>query len=61
MPQLVARLHAEMPRVELALSTNALLLAPIAVELRRAGVDSINISIDTLDPADFSARRGAET
>ena len=58
-PQLVARLHAEMPRVELALSTNALLLAPIAAELRRAGIDSINISIDTLDPADFRrATRG---
>lgn len=52
-PQLVARLHAEMPQAELALSTNGLLLAPIAGELRRAGIQSINISIDTLDVAAF--------
>lgn len=53
LPQLVARLHAQLPRVELALSTNALLLARSAIELRRAGIDSINISIDSLEPESF--------
>ncbi len=53
LPRLVARLREEMPQVELALTTNGLLLAPIAAELRRAGIDSINISIDTLDAAAF--------
>ena len=42
-----------MPQAELALSTNGLLLQPIAAELRRAGIQSINISIDTLDAAAF--------
>jgi len=53
LPRLVARLRGEMPQVELALTTNGLLLAPIAAGLRRAGIDSINISIDTLDAAAF--------
>jgi cyclic pyranopterin phosphate synthase len=53
LPQLVARLRAQMPRVELALSTNALLLARLAAELRRAGIDSINISIDSLEPEGY--------
>jgi cyclic pyranopterin phosphate synthase len=52
-PQLVARLRTELPGAELALSTNGLLLAPIARQLRAAGIDSVNISIDTLDAADF--------
>ena len=53
LPQLVARLRGEMPHVELALTTNGLLLAPIAADLRRAGMDSLNISIDTLDAEGF--------
>ena len=50
LPQLVARLRARMPQVELALTTNALLLARSAADLRRAGIDSINISVDSLEP-----------
>ncbi len=53
LPQLVSRLRAQMPQVELALSTNALLLARSAAELRCAGIDSINISIDSLQPESF--------
>jgi cyclic pyranopterin phosphate synthase len=53
LPQLIARLRGELPHVEMALTTNGLLLAPIAADLRRAGLDSINISIDTLDAAGF--------
>ena len=38
------------PGVEsLGLSTNATLLAPVAERLRRAGIDSVNVSLDTLD------------
>src|SRR5262245_13604993 len=33
---------------EISLSTNALLLAPMAAELRAAGLDRVNISLDTL-------------
>jgi cyclic pyranopterin phosphate synthase len=37
----------------LGLSTNATLLAPAARKLRDAGIDSINISLDTLDPEEY--------
>jgi len=53
LPQLVARLRDRMPQAELALTTNGLLLARSAVELRRAGIDSINISVDSLDPETY--------
>jgi GTP 3',8-cyclase len=34
----------------LAMTTNGTLLAPLARRLRAAGLDSVNISLDTLDP-----------
>jgi cyclic pyranopterin phosphate synthase len=45
---------------ELALSTNGHLLEELAVDLKRAGVDRLNISLDTLDAARFHhiTRRG---
>jgi len=45
---------------DLALSTNGHLLADLARPLREAGVDRLNVSVDTLDPARFTAitRRG---
>ncbi len=46
---------------ELAVTTNGSLLPAMAADLRRAGVDRLNISLDTLRPDRFSAitRRGA--
>ena len=38
---------------EVAMTTNALLLARKAQEYRNAGLDRVNVSIDTLDPARF--------
>lgn len=38
---------------ELCLTTNALLLNRYAKDLREAGVDRLNISLDTLDPAKY--------
>lgn len=38
----------------LGLSTNGTLLAPLASRLRAAGVDSVNISLDTLDPDTYA-------
>ena len=38
---------------EVAMTTNALLLGRLAGDLRAAGLDRVNISIDTLDPAKF--------
>ena len=40
---------------ELSMTTNALLLGRIAADLAEAGLDRVNISIDTLDPDRFKA------
>jgi GTP 3',8-cyclase len=39
----------------LAMTTNGTLLAPLARELAEAGLDSVNVSLDTLDPARYRA------
>ncbi|HOX12621.1 MAG TPA: radical SAM protein [Spirochaetia bacterium] len=39
----------------LGMTTNGTLLAPVAEELRARGLDSVNVSLDTLDPGRFSA------
>jgi len=39
---------------EVCLTTNATLLAPIAKQLKQAGVKRINISLDTLDPEKYT-------
>lgn len=49
----------DLPGVQtLGLSTNGLLLAGLAVPLRRAGLRSVNISLDTLDPAAYRRLTG---
>lgn len=40
---------------EVALTTNGLLLADKAIELKRAGLDRINVSLDTINPELFEA------
>jgi GTP 3',8-cyclase len=55
LPVLV-RLLAAVPGIEdLALSTNGVLLAPIAEELRAAGLHRVNISLDSLRPERIAA------
>jgi len=39
---------------DLAMTTNAALLAPLAKELKAAGLKRVNISLDTLDPKKFA-------
>lgn len=39
---------------ELVLTTNGVLLENMAVDLREAGIDRINISLDTLDPEKYT-------
>lgn len=54
------RMLSSIPGIDdIALSTNAVLLAPIADELRAAGVSRVNISLDSLRPerVDAIARR----
>ena len=59
LPQLVDMLAAVPGIEDIALSTNAVLLAPVARRLRDAGVSRVNISLDSLLPerADAIARR----
>ncbi len=52
-PQLVQRLKSIDGIKDLALTTNAVLLQGLAQELRDAGLDRLNISLDTLDEESF--------
>jgi cyclic pyranopterin phosphate synthase len=40
---------------KLAMTTNGTLLAPVAAELKALGLDSVNVSLDTLDPVRYRA------
>ena len=59
LPELVRQLAAIPQLTDIALSTNAVLLAPVAEELRAAGINRVNISLDSLRPEriDAIARR----
>jgi cyclic pyranopterin phosphate synthase len=58
LPELVERL-ARIPGIEdLALTTNASLLASKAVALRKAGLHRLTVSLDALDPGIFRALSG---
>ncbi|HEY2623891.1 MAG TPA: GTP 3',8-cyclase MoaA [Dyella sp.] len=60
--ELVGRLRSIAGITDLALTTNGVLLARHAKELREAGLDRVTVSLDTLDPALFhrmSGGRGA--
>lgn len=50
LPSLVRMLRAVPGVEELALTTNATLLAPVAGELAAAGLDRVNVSLDSLRP-----------
>ena len=50
---IVAAATALAPRPEVSLTTNAIGLARVAPALAEAGLDRINVSLDTLDPARF--------
>ena len=52
---LVARLAALDPRPRLALTTNGLGLDKLAAALAAAGLDRVNVSLDTVDRAAFTA------
>lgn len=58
--EIVSRLKALPGLDDLALSTNGTELERLAPELKAAGLDRVNISVDTLDPERFRAvtRRG---
>jgi cyclic pyranopterin phosphate synthase len=49
LPELVARTVALEPRPEVSLTTNGIGLARLAEPLKAAGLDRVNVSLDTLD------------
>jgi cyclic pyranopterin phosphate synthase len=53
LPKLVERLAAVPGIRDVGLTTNGILLAPMARALREAGLKRINVSLDTMDPARF--------
>ncbi len=55
LPHLVRRLATEPGLRELALTTNGVLLAPLAKPLRAAGLTRVTVSLDTLRPERFLA------
>jgi cyclic pyranopterin phosphate synthase len=53
LPKLVRMLKRETGLKELSMTTNGLLLAEAAEELKRAGLDWVNVSVDSLDSGRF--------
>lgn len=52
----LCQMVAAVPGVEeLDMTTNATMLAPVAADLRAAGVTRLNVSLDTLDPERYRA------
>ncbi len=48
--RLTASIKSLAPDLALAMTTNASRLGPVAADLRAAGLDRLNISLDTIDP-----------
>jgi cyclic pyranopterin phosphate synthase len=53
--EIVRRTAELLPRPQLSLTTNAIGLARMAGALRDAGLDRVNVSLDTIDPEKFAA------
>ena len=60
LPDLVGRLHSRFPDVDLSLSTNGLLLPKFAKDLKTAGLNRVNVSLDTLNPDRFKSLTGVD-
>ncbi|MBI4726458.1 GTP 3',8-cyclase MoaA [candidate division TA06 bacterium] len=56
---LVKKLSAIKTIKDLALTTNGILLGPMAAELKSAGINRVNISLDTLRPERFQQMTGS--
>jgi cyclic pyranopterin phosphate synthase len=60
LPELVERIAALEPGLDLAMTTNGALLAPVAEDLKKAGLTRITVSLDSLDPDVFTAMCGRD-
>jgi cyclic pyranopterin phosphate synthase len=56
--ELIAGINEVEGVTDLALTTNAMLLAPVAQSLRDAGLQRVTISLDSIDPVIFKAMSG---
>jgi GTP 3',8-cyclase len=54
LPHIIARTAALHPRPQISLTTNGIGLAGLAGPLRQAGLDRINVSLDTISPITFA-------
>jgi GTP 3',8-cyclase len=60
LPRLVEMVAGIAGIEDLSLTTNGVLLAPVAGDLKRAGLTRINVSLDTLVPERFKALTGRD-
>jgi cyclic pyranopterin phosphate synthase len=60
LPELIERIAALEPGLDLAMTTNGALLAPVAQDLKKAGLSRITVSLDSLDPDVFTAMCGRD-
>jgi GTP 3',8-cyclase len=60
LPELVERIAALEPGMDLAMTTNGALLPPAAEDLKKAGLKRITVSLDSLDPDVFTAMCGRD-
>ena len=58
--EIAARIRAVAGVRQLAVTTNGVCLCEKAAALRQAGVDAVNISLDTLDAAEYKRLTGAD-
>ncbi len=57
-PELIRVLKQDLQMADVALTTNGWLLGKLAPALKAAGLDRINVSVDSLDPAVAAAMNG---
>jgi len=60
LPELVERVAAIDPGIDLTLTTNGALLAPLADDLAKAGLRRVTVSLDSLDPVVFTRMCGRD-
>ena len=60
LPELIERVAAVDPGIDLAMTTNGALLAPVVQDLAKAGLRRITVSLDSLDPDVFTAMCGRD-
>ncbi len=58
LPELILSLKTDFPDLEIGLITNGLHLTPLLPRLKAGGLDSVTVSIDSVDPATFGTITG---